>query len=104
MDGNIEEIPVETVTDSAQPSQRRGRRRAIFFDSPNHISFLSTPTNEAMVSYLSPLLPVAKLLGVPLLDFDTYSTTRDSDATAAKFIPLVESFFLEGTEIKKARL
>ena len=43
----------------------------------------------AMVGVLSPLLPVARALGVPLLDFDVYDQTRDSDAVAADLVPAV---------------
>jgi len=57
--------------------------------APCHISFLSSRTNMAMVGVLSPLLPVARALGVPLLDFDVYDQTRDSDAVAADLVPAV---------------
>jgi len=60
---------------------------------PCHISFLSTQTNDALLSYLSPLLPLARALKTPLLDFDVYSLTRDSAATAAVFVPAVSAFF-----------
>ena len=56
---------------------------------PCHISFLSSRTNDAMVEVLSPLLPVARAVGVPVLDFDVYQTTRDSDAVNAQLVPLV---------------
>ncbi|QDZ24767.1 hypothetical protein HOP50_14g73040 [Chloropicon primus] len=63
--------------------------------SPCHISFLSSRTNEAMVQVLAPLLPVARLLGVPLLDFDVYEQTRDSSAISKDLIPAVTSWLLE---------
>ena len=56
---------------------------------PCHISFLSSRTNDAMVEVLSPLLPVARAIGVPVLDFDKYQTTRDSDAVNAELVPLI---------------
>jgi len=56
---------------------------------PCHISFLSSRTNDAMVDVLSPLLPVARALSVPVLDFDVYARTRDSDAVAADLVPAV---------------
>jgi hypothetical protein len=56
---------------------------------PCHISFLSSRTNDAMVDMLGPLLPVARLLNVPVLDFDVYARTRDSDAVAADLVPAV---------------
>ena len=39
---------------------------------PNHISFLWSRSNDALLSFLSPLLPVAKLLRIFVLDFDVY--------------------------------
>ncbi len=61
-------------------------------DAPNHISFLAENVNDAMVSFLSPLLPVAQLLNIPVLDFDKYKESRDSVATSEVVIPLVSSF------------
>ena len=54
---------------------------------PCHISFLSSRTNDAMVETLSPLLPLARALRVPVLDFDVYQTTRDSDEVNAALVP-----------------
>ena len=59
---------------------------------PNHISFLSEGTNAAMVDFLSPLLPAARYLGIPVLDFDKYQLTRDSDATGKIVRPLVVDY------------
>ena len=56
---------------------------------PCHISFLSSRTNDAMVDVLGPLLPVARLLGVPVLDFDRYQVTRDSDEVNETLVPAV---------------
>lgn len=61
-------------------------------DAPNHISFLSESANDSMVEFLSPLLPVAQALKIPVLDFDKYQTSRDSEATAEVVIPLVAQF------------
>jgi len=61
-------------------------------DAPNHISFLAGNVNDSMVSFLSPLLPVAQVLGIPVLDFDKYQESRDSVATADVVIPLVSSY------------
>jgi hypothetical protein len=61
-------------------------------DAPNHISFLAGNANDAMVSFLSPLLPVAQALSIPVLDFDKYKVSRDSDATAKVVIPIVSAF------------
>lgn len=61
-------------------------------DAPNHISFLAGNANDAMVSFLSPLLPVAQALSIPVLDFDKYKISRDSAATAKVVIPIVSAF------------
>ncbi|CAJ1397956.1 unnamed protein product [Effrenium voratum] len=66
----------------------KGRGRA-----PCHISFLSAESNEAMVTLLSPLLPVARALRVPVLDFDTYLSLRDGPQVAEQVLPLIEDFF-----------
>jgi hypothetical protein len=60
--------------------------------SPCHISFLSSRTNDAMVEALSALLPAAKFLNIPLLDFDVYEQTRDSDQVAKDLVPAVATF------------
>lgn len=62
-------------------------------DAPNHISFLAGNTNDSMVSFLSPLLPVAQTLGIPVLDFDRYKDSRDSRQTAEVVVPLVCGYF-----------
>ncbi|CAE7366051.1 unnamed protein product [Symbiodinium natans] len=61
--------------------------------APCHISFLSAETNNAMISLLSPLLPVARALKVPVLDFDTYLRLQDSEEVASEMLPLIEDFF-----------
>jgi hypothetical protein len=61
-------------------------------DAPNHISFLAGGTNDAMIELLSPLLPVAQAISIPVLDFDRYQTSRDSQQTAEIVIPLVTSY------------
>ena len=58
-------------------------------DAPNHISFLAEGTNDAMIEFLSPLLPVARIFNIPVLDFDRYQDSRDSTATAEVVHPLV---------------
>jgi hypothetical protein len=68
------------------------RRSALVFDrpdGPNHISFLSEKVNDAMIEFLSPLLPVAQAFKIPVLDFDRYQLSRDSVATAAVVHPLI---------------
>ena len=61
-------------------------------DAPNHISFLADGTNDAMIGLLSPLLPVAQAMNIPVLDFDKYQASRDSKQTAEIVIPLVTKY------------
>jgi len=78
-----------------------GKSVAVLFDkplgqeplAPSHISFLNEQSNDAMVQFLSSLIPVARFLEVPLLDFDKYADARDSKATAQVMTPLVAGFF-----------
>ena len=65
---------------------------------PCHISFLSSRTNDAMVEVLSPLLPVARAVGVPVLDFDKYQIARDSDAVNAQLVPLIAEWLNAAVE------
>ena len=79
-----------TMMESPLPS-----RGVIIFDrpdGPNHISFLAGNANDAMVSFLSPLLPVAQALSIPVLDFDKYKESRDSAQTADVVIPLISTY------------
>jgi acetyl esterase/lipase len=72
-------------------------RAALVFDrsnAPNHISFLSENVNEAMISFLAPLLPVAQAFEIPVLDFDKYVVSRDSEQTAEILKPLIAEFLL----------
>lgn len=67
-------------------------RAALVFDrpdAPNHISFLAEGVNDAMLDFLSPLLPIAQAFEIPVLDFDRYQVSRDSKVTAEILIPLV---------------
>ena len=59
---------------------------------PNHISFLSEGVNDSMINFLSPLLPIAQALKIPVLDFDKYKESRDSKPTADVVIPLISAF------------
>ena len=60
---------------------------------PNHLSFLYKGVNEAMVDLLSGFLPLAKALGLFVLDFDVYIEARDAESTAAEMAPAVLRFF-----------
>ena len=64
---------------------------------PNHISFLWTGVDEAMIEVLSPFLPLARALRLFVLDFDTYLEARDAEATAAEVAPAVLRFFAAGS-------
>jgi acetyl esterase/lipase len=61
-------------------------------DSPNHISYLTGSVNDAMIDFLSPLLPVAQLFQIPVLDFDQYQNSRDSDVTSQSYFPIVLTY------------
>lgn len=61
-------------------------------DGPNHISFLAGNANDCMVDFLSPLLPVAQALQIPVLDFDKYQKSRDSEAVATIIVPAIRSY------------
>jgi dienelactone hydrolase len=70
-------------------------RTAIVFDrdnAPNHISFLAGSVNDAMIEFLSPLLPVAQVLNIPVLDFDKYKISQDSIPTAAVVHPIIVKY------------
>ena len=44
---------------------------------------------RAAINCLSPLLPVAQALNIPVLDFDVYQRSRDSVATVRVVCPLI---------------
>lgn len=97
--GGIKAIPQDyIILDEA--SLRDGltslpKRAALVFDredAPNHISFLSQGVNDAMIDLLSPLLPIAQALGIPVLDFDRYQLSRDSVPTAEAYHPIVVAY------------
>ena len=67
--------------------------QTLFFEKYNHISFLSRGTNDAMTEFLAPLIPIAKKLGIPMLDFDVYDENRDSVECASETVPVVVQFF-----------
>lgn len=71
-------------------------RRASFLfegsEAPNHISFLSENVNDSMIDFLSPILPIALALGIPVLDFDRYKVSQDSDRTAQTMLPVIKKF------------
>ena len=89
--------PLE-YSQSGDMTDRFPKKAAVLFqrpDAPNHISFLSNGVNNAMIDLLSPLLPVAQALKIPVLDFDKYKISQDSDETAKVVIPIVRRFLTE---------
>ena len=88
----------------ASPSRRPPSRASFIFSDENtpaplpcHISFLWSEVDEAMASLLTPFLPLAKALGLFLLDFDVYLETRDAEKTAAQVVPALRRFFLSNS-------
>jgi hypothetical protein len=65
------------------------QRAALVLENPNHISFLAENVNDAMIDFLSPLLPIAQAMEIPVLDFDKYQYSRDSKPTAEIVHPLI---------------
>ena len=93
-----------SLSDAYASPKRPPKRGAFIFASdnspaplPNHISFLWSEVDEAMVSLLSPLIPLAKGLGLFLLDFDVYVANRDAEQTAAALVPALRRFFLSSS-------
>ena len=93
-----------SLADAYASPKRPPKRGAFIFASdnspaplPNHISFLWSEVDEAMVSLLSPLIPLAKGLGLFLLDFDVYVANRDAEQTAAALVPALRRFFLSSS-------
>jgi hypothetical protein len=85
------------------PVDRPLPRRAAWIlegaDAPNHISFLAEGVNDAMINLLSPLLPVAQLANLPVLDFDRYQISRDSAATARKLHPVIVRYLQQEMKV-----
>jgi hypothetical protein len=96
--GGVNAIPADYVRLDETTLWNVGRippRAALVFnrpDAPNHISFLTDGVNNAMIQLLSPLLPLAQALKIPVLDFDRYKESRDSRQTAEIVIPLVTNY------------
>ena len=88
----LDEDAARTRSWDALPSRTALIFRKMGDAAPNHISFLAVGPNDAMVDFLSPLLPVARALGIPVLDFDKYQVSRDSAATGEVVIPLIVDY------------
>lgn len=95
--GGMKAIPSDyAILDEADLLiDRLPARAALIYDrpdAPNHISFLSGGVNDAMIDLLSPLLPLAQALKIPVLDFDRYQLSRDSVPTAEAVHPVVVAY------------
>jgi len=103
--GGINAIPLDFTVlaeaDALGPGRLPSRAALVFDrpDAPNHISFLSENVNDAMLEFLSPLLPVAQTMSIPVLDFDRYQQARDSVATAAVVHPIVMEYLKQHMKI-----
>ena len=82
----------DVVALTSAPPASWPRRASLFFrgaDAPCHVSFMAPDVNDRLQSFLGPLLPVARLLSVPVLDFDKHVRRADiplmnrGDAAAA---------------------
>ena len=60
-------------------------------DTPCHVSFLAPDVNVEMQNFLGPLLPVARFLSIPVLDFDKYGLLFDAERTAETCVPAATS-------------
>lgn len=94
----------ESQLDTMRPT---ADRVALVFDredAPNHISYLSENVNDAMLSFLSPLLPVTQALNIPVLDFDKYASSRDSVPTGKVLKPLISDFLLAAPQVTSKKM
>ena len=87
------DLPIlEDIIRGSPPPAMLPNRAAIVLDgpnAPNHVSFLASGVGNAMVDFLSPLLPVAQTFNIPVLDFDRYKQSQDSRETARLVHPVV---------------
>ena len=99
---NLEEDRIRSMIAAGQQLPAIPSKAALIFagaNAPNHISFLSEATNDAMVDFLSPLLPVARGLKIPVLDFDKYQLSRDSRAFGDVLTPLVVGYLKQNMKV-----
>jgi hypothetical protein len=52
-----------------------------------------------MIDLLAPLLPLAQVMKIPVLDFDKYKESRDSKQTGDAFIPVVTTYLKQQMKI-----
>ncbi|KAL7442474.1 hypothetical protein ACHAXM_008429 [Skeletonema potamos] len=99
---NLDEDMIRSIIAEKQQLPTIPSKAALIFsgvDAPNHISFLSEETNNAMVDFLSPLLPLARAIRIPVLDFDKYQLSRDSRACGDVVIPLVIGYLKQNMKV-----
>lgn len=89
--------PEDATSKTGSPTRLPARAAVVLEgeNAPNHISFLADNVNVAMIDLLSPLLPLAQALKIPVLDFDRYQKSRDSVSTAKIVHPLVVQYLSE---------
>eukprot|EP00560_Eucampia_antarctica_P008148 CAMPEP_0197826624 /NCGR_PEP_ID=MMETSP1437-20131217/3562_1 /TAXON_ID=49252 ORGANISM="Eucampia antarctica, Strain CCMP1452" /NCGR_SAMPLE_ID=MMETSP1437 /ASSEMBLY_ACC=CAM_ASM_001096 /LENGTH=433 /DNA_ID=CAMNT_0043427141 /DNA_START=160 /DNA_END=1461 /DNA_ORIENTATION=+ len=95
MGGMITEDFVRLEEQEINLNSKLPRKAALIFDrpdAPNHISFLTESVNQAMIDFLSPILPFAQALNIPVLDFDKYKESQDSKQTADVVIPIISAY------------
>lgn len=94
--------PSEFVKGRVEDMKMRGSNevKGIYLSSFNHIDFLSSGTNDAMVDFLSPLLPIARTLKVPLLDFDKYAEIPKSEECRVAIEGDIIEFFKDNLGVK----
>jgi len=85
----------EFISDRVEEERSAGKKNieSIILKEFNHIDFLSEETNSAMVKFLSPLLPIAKALKIPLLDFDKFALNPRSKECRLAIEDAVVNFF-----------
>lgn len=99
---NLEEDRIRSMIAAGEELPTIPSKAALVFagsNAPNHISFLSEATNDAMVDFLSPLLPVARGLKIPVLDFDKYQLSKDSRAFGDVLTPLVVGYLKQNMKV-----
>lgn len=90
--------------DASAPPKTWPRRAALILAgdaAPCHVSFLSAAVNGNMQAFLGPLLPLARALGLTVLDFDKYGLRPDAAETAATCVPLATAFLAQHLGLPK---
>ncbi|KAL7576295.1 hypothetical protein ACA910_018118 [Epithemia clementina (nom. ined.)] len=87
---------ISSMNDGAMAPARfggaQGYPRDIVLLQEDQLLSQKESVNDAMIEFLSALLPVAKAFEIPLLDFDRYQVSRDSRQTAGVVHPLIVEY------------